>query len=150
MAETYRIGTLNINGIASGTRVNMLENFLQSQHFDILFVQEITTDAIKTVRGYTGYINIGTTQRGTAILAKKPITLTDVNTLPSGRGITAVYKRTKLVNIYAPSGAENKHERERFYNTDVAFLLRSNPESMTLGGDFNCVLSAADCTGKPN
>jgi exonuclease III len=91
MAETYRIGTLNINGIASGTRVHMLKNFLQSQHIDILFVQEITTDAIKTIRGYTGYINIGTTQRGTAIPAKEPITLTDVNTLPSDRGITAVY-----------------------------------------------------------
>jgi predicted phage tail protein len=70
MAEIYRITTLNINGMASGTKNQMLEDLLHGQQIDILFVQEVTNDAIGTIRGYAGYFNIGTTNRGTAIHVK--------------------------------------------------------------------------------
>jgi exonuclease III len=150
MTETYRIGTLNINEIATETRVHMLETSLHRQQIDILPVQEVTSDIFKNIRGYEAYMNIGTNERGTAIMTKEPIRLTEITTLPSGRGLAAVYNGIGLINIYAPSGVENKQERKRFYNTEVFGLFSPNPEPLIIGGDFNSVLTATDCTGAPN
>ena len=55
-----------------------------------------------------------------------------------------------FVNIYAPSDTANRQEREEFYNVELVYLLRSLPHTMIVGGDFNCVLSQADCTGNMN
>jgi exonuclease III len=54
-----------------------------------------------------------------------------------------------IINIYAPSGAEKRSERESFYNTDVTNLLPKASTEMIIAGDFNSVLSPADYTGKP-
>ena len=40
-------------------------------------------------------------------------------------------------------------EREDFYSLDLQYMLRSLPERYVTGGDFNCVLTPADCTGEP-
>ena len=42
---------------------------------------------------------------------------------------------------------EKQAEREAFFNTDLAYLLRKAPEKLLLGDDFNCVLDASDATG---
>jgi exonuclease III len=68
---------------------------------------------------YIQYINVGTEKRGTAILVKDGIMLTEIRCLPSGRGITAKYNGISVINIYAPPGAEKKQDREAFYNTEV-------------------------------
>ena len=109
--------------------------------------QEVTKDGIQKIRGYTSYLNIGTTNRGTAFIVKEPLTLYDISQLPSGRGIIAKCQGVWFVNIYAPSGSARKKEREDFFNKDVAFLLRDIPTPIILGGDFNCVLEPSDCTG---
>jgi len=70
--------------------------------------------------------------------------------LPSGRGMAASYQGIWLVNLYAPSGTANRQEREDFYNVHLVYLLRSLPPTMLVGGDFNCFLSQADCTGNMN
>jgi len=57
---------------------------------------------------------------------------------------------TDLVNIYAPSGAENRHELEVFFNNVITYLLPTNPTEMLLAGDFNFVAFPNDYTGKPN
>ena len=54
------------------------------------------------------------------------------------------------VNVYAPSGAENRKEREDFFNIDVPHLIPPNDTEMILAGDFNCVLAHEDCTGQRN
>jgi exonuclease III len=58
---------------------------------------------------------------------------------------------TWVINIYTPSGAEKRSERERqsLYDTDAPFLLPTANTEMIFAGDFNCVLSPDDCTGKP-
>jgi len=38
--------------------------------------------------------------------------------LPTGRGIAAEFQGVLLVNIYAPSGAERRQEREAFFKND--------------------------------
>lgn len=130
--------------------MQILEQFIHQNDIDILLVQEVTNNIIQNIRGYTSYLNVGTTKRGTAIIVKDPLTITDISTLPSGRGMAAKCKGIWIINIYAPSGAAKRQERENFYNMDVAYLLRGLQTPMLLGGDFNCVISPDDCTGGYN
>ena len=60
------------------------------------------------------------------------------------------YNGTCLVNIYAPSGAKRKQEREWFYNVDVPYSLPGTQTDVILAGDFNCVLSHSEATGQRN
>jgi exonuclease III len=92
----------------------MFEQFLHKNDIDILLVQEATNTSIQNIRGYTSYLNVGTTKRGTAIIAKEPLSLSDISILPSGRGIAANYKGLRIINVYAPSGAEKKKRERRF------------------------------------
>jgi exonuclease III len=150
MADIYKIVTLNVNGISSGMRMRMLEEFLQKQETDILLLQEVTHTEFDMIQGYKVHTNIGIYNRGTAMLTREPITLTNITRLPSGRGMAACYRGVWIVNIYAPSGTSRRQEREDFYNAEVTYLLWSIPPTMIIGGDFNCVLSQTDCTGNIN
>ena len=95
-------------------------------------------------------MNKGTDTRGTAILAKDGLALTNIQRLPSERGMYASFRGILLVNIYAPSGAEKRREREAFCNTEVVHLIPYPSTAMILAGDFNCVLTNDDCTGQRN
>ena len=128
----------------------MLNEFLYKQEIDIILLQELTHSDFDMIRGYRAYLNIGINKRGTAILTKEQIQLTNITRLPSGRGMAASYQGVWIVNIYAPSGTANRQEREEFYNVELVYLMRSLPPSMIVGRDFNCVLSQADCTGNRN
>jgi exonuclease III len=94
---TTNIATININGITSTTRMQMLRNFIHKHDIDILFMQEVDQ-----LNGYTVHYNIGTAQRGTAIAARDNIELVNITRMPSGRAIAAEFKGIWLVNIYAP------------------------------------------------
>jgi exonuclease III len=139
MLYTYKIATLNINGIVSNTRIGMLEDFLKRQDFDIALLQEVTHANFTTIRRYTAYVNERTVR-----------TLHNHKRLPSGRGISAMYKGIWILNICASSGVEKRRERETFYNRNITFLLPPTPKDMILAGDFNCVISTADCTRQIN
>jgi exonuclease III len=62
------------------------------------------------LNGYTACFNVGTDMRGTAMVVKNPLTLTNVKKLLSGRGIATFIRGVWFVNVYAPSGAERKRE----------------------------------------
>jgi len=147
MAEIYKVATLNINGISAGWRMGMLNDFVHKQEIDILLLQEVTHTDFAMIRGYTAHTNVGTNKRGTAIVTREQISLSNIIKLPSGRGMAASYQGTWLVNVYAPSGTAIRQEREDFYNIELAYLLRTLSTNMIVGGDFNCVLSQTDCTG---
>ena len=108
MPYICKIATININAISSVNRIQVLGDFLFLQDIDIALLQEVTTTNLTFIRNYIVHCNIGTEGRGTAILSKTGINLTDVMRLPSGRGIVAHISGTRIVNIYAPSGAEKK------------------------------------------
>jgi exonuclease III len=82
MSYTYKLVTLNINGIASNTRVRMLEGFLWRQDVDFELLQEVKYKTIDTIQNYTAYVNAGTNNRGTAILAKKGLPITNIKRIP--------------------------------------------------------------------
>jgi hypothetical protein len=150
MTYIYKIATLNINGIAHCTRLRIMEEILWKHDIDIILLQEVTSTQIETIHWYTKFLNIGAEQRGTAILVKDGLTITHIKRLPSGRGIAGTYNGTWFVNLYAPSGAEKKHERETFYNTELPYLLPTTRTDLIIAGDFNCVLSQSDTTGQKN
>jgi endonuclease/exonuclease/phosphatase family metal-dependent hydrolase len=41
-------------------------------------------------------------------------------------------------------------ERDYLYNSELPILMGHNPESLILGGDFNCTLNSTEPTGIPN
>jgi exonuclease III len=102
------IATININGITSPTRVDMLAEFIRKQNLDIVFLQEVTSPDIRSITGYETHMNIGATMRGTAILAKSQHQLTNILIIPSGRAIAAKLQGIYLINIYAPSGTARR------------------------------------------
>lgn len=142
-----KFATVNICGSFSNVKKDIFQHFLYTYAIDIIFLQEVTNENFININGYTSIINIGTSGRGTAILVKESITLENVEMLPSGRGIVAEYQQCTLVNIYAPSGNNNRKIREEFYSLDVPYLIRKLQPTLILAGDFNCVLEATDCTG---
>jgi exonuclease III len=150
MTHTYTVLSLNINGITKQTRNKMLEEFLGAQDIDIALLQEVTCVHLDLKHRYTQHINVGTEKRGTAVLVKDGIMLTEIRCLPSDRGITSKYNRISVINIYAPSWAEKKQDRESFYNNDVPYLPPGHNTDIILAGDFNCVLSSSDATGQRN
>jgi exonuclease III len=54
---------------------------------------------------------------------------------------------TRFINVYAPSGAEKKTERENFFKYSLTPLLPPTKTNILLAGDFNCIIQAADSTG---
>jgi exonuclease III len=150
MTFIYKVATINMNGIAQHTCLRMMEDFLWKHDIDVALLQEVTSSQIDTIRRYTKYINIGTEQRGTAIIVKDRLILTQARRLPSGRGIAGTFSGTCTVNICALSGAEKKDERETSYSNDLPYLLPTPRADLILAGDFNCVLSQSDTTGREN
>jgi len=149
MANIYGIATLNINGTSSPTRLALLGDLLHKHEIDIIFLQ-VTQPILHTLRGYAAHTNVGTNGRGTAIVTREHYTLNNIVRLPSRRGIAEDFQGLWLVNVYAPSGAERKQEREVFFNIDLPHFLLETPSMMLIGGDFNCVLAKTDCKGNSN
>jgi exonuclease III len=82
MTRIYRVATPNINGITFATWLRMLEEFLHKHDIDIALLQEITYSDLSNLRNYNAHINQGTEGRGTAILTKADLTVTNTKRLP--------------------------------------------------------------------
>jgi len=95
-------------------------------------------------------MTVGTERRGTAVLAKNGLALSNIRRFPFGGGMSAKVRDMLIVNIYSHSGAEKRQEREAFYNTEVVHLIPSSSMAMILAGDFNCVLTNDDFTRRRN
>ena len=111
----------------------MLKEFIRKQESDTILLQEVTHTDSGKIREYTARLNVGVNNRGTAILSRKQISLTNITRLYSGRGMAAKYQWIWSVSIYVPSGTANRQEREDFYNVELVYLLRSLPPTMIVG-----------------
>ena len=147
MAVIIKLATININGITNHTRMGMLTDYIRQHGLDIVLLQEVIDPGIFHLPGYEVYYNIGSNTRGTAIVARSHIMLTNINKIPSGRAIAAEYNGWHIINIYAPSGTAKRAEREQFYNVDVPQLIQTGRGDLLIGGDFNCLLNPADTSG---
>jgi exonuclease III len=111
-------------------------------------MQEVTNPFTTGFQGYTIHYNIGTSRRGTANLTRDTIVITNLLRITSGRAIAASFGTLLIVNVYAPSGTSKRTEREAFFNNDLSLLLGASSTDIIMGGDFNCILEAADATGQ--
>ena len=120
---------------------------------DIWLMQEVnvSTDELKSLicdLGYDACCNVdcdGETSRGTAFVWKQNISLENIYTIEECRVQSAQIGRLNLLNIYAPSGSENKYARRELFNQTVMRFFRSTGTNLPLvGGDFNCVLGRLD------
>jgi len=141
-----KIATLNINGMTATTRVGMLSDYIHRHEIDILFLQEVTHPDKLHFRGDEIHHNIGTSMRGTAIIVRNTMPITNVHKLPSGRAMSAEYSGLRLINVYAPSGSARRTERENFFNTELPTFFYTAPSHTIIGGDFNCILNPTDTT----
>jgi exonuclease III len=54
---TYKITSLNINGIAATTSIKMLEDFIQTHEIDLISLQGVTNTNINIIRNYSAHKN---------------------------------------------------------------------------------------------
>jgi len=64
--------------------------------------------------------------------------------------MAAEFQNVTTVNIYAPSGAERRRDREDIFSNELPYLLQGIPPSLLVRGDFNSFLTNLDATGHPN
>jgi exonuclease III len=131
---TIKIATLNINGMTSPTRIAMLGVLLRRQEIDILLVQEVKYDVLNDFQGYTTQYNIGANRRSTAIVERDGINLENIIMSPSGRARAAKFREIWIINVHTPSGTAMKQERERFFNSELPYLLTGETGHMLLVG----------------
>lgn len=140
------IGTLNINTITSPTKLNALRTFIHTTDLDIIFLQEVENEQL-SLPGYNVVCNVDHARRGTAIALKEHIQFSHVEKSLDGRLLALRIHNTTLCNVYAPSGSVLRAQRERFFNSTIAYYLRHRTDHIILGGDFNCVIRPCDATG---
>jgi exonuclease III len=99
----------------------MLGTFQRCHDIGLAMIQELKTQKLNTIPYYTAHVNQGVEDRGTAILIKEGLTVSNLIRLPSARDIAAIFQGTYIINVYAPSGAE-KRGGEDFYNNEVPKL----------------------------
>ena len=145
--HVIKIASININGIRSPTRVGMLMDFLRKNDTDIALIQEIVDPESVCINGHLAHTNIGPDMRGSAIIARKDLRITQIDRIPSVRAIVTEIHGTRHINVYAPSGTSKRTQRECFFLTELPALLSADSHSTLLGGDFNCTLHPADSTG---
>jgi exonuclease III len=68
--NVLKISTLNINGLHTRARKEMLHDFLRKQEIDILYLQEVVHPNLGELQGYTMYVSVGTEMRGTAFVTR--------------------------------------------------------------------------------
>ncbi|KAJ4441566.1 hypothetical protein ANN_11422 [Periplaneta americana] len=98
---------------------------------------------------YNSIVNVGDSNRGTAIIYRSGLSIQLYEQHQSGR-ITSLLLNTGvlIVNLYLPSGSNNRVLREQMIAQDLPFYLRHKYNILILGGDFNNVLNARDQKGE--
>ena len=148
------IGHLNIRGQTkfSKSKQKMIEETLKHQKLDILHIQEVNIednsfeecdflqDQFQILRNnaQNGY--------GVCSLVRRDLSISNIRALPGGRLISFDIGRTRIGNVYLPSGSEARSEREEFCGKTIPELFMGS-EHGCLGGDWNSITSSIDTTG---
>ena len=129
-----------------------LLSIIKIENPDIVFLQEITATSgqlklFVAKYGYCAEANtdlMDITSLGTGLIWKSHLPVTNVTSVVHCRVQMASLGAYNLLNIYAPSGSNNKQNRRNLFGQDIFRLISSASNYPLLGGYFNCVLSALD------
>lgn len=85
--------------------------------------------------------NITKNQRDVSIIIEHGLEYDEIEKSLDGRATSIkIDGNIRLINLYVPSGQQNKRDREAFFENTLGYQLRLNNEEYIIGGDFNCVL----------
>ena len=150
MAATLKLVSSNI-----GTSLLSVSDILKTDKPELLFLQEVTNPtnellARVTSLGYCAECNVDSLhpQRpGTAIVWKKTLKISEVNCIIERRAQFIKVGGETFMNCYAPSGSNNKREREEFFTELFLHLLNVGGGKLPVcAGDFNSVVEPKDTT----
>ena len=155
ISTSLKILSSNVNTCRDAkTRAGILD-YLARHKPDIWLLQEVNVqteelEALVETCGYNASCNIDIDNEnscGTAFIWKNDIKLENILIFEECRIQYAQVGRLNLLNIYAPSGQENKAARREFFGQTVFQLYRSFLPNLPLcGGDFNSILSQPNST----
>lgn len=135
----------NMNGAKIDAKFSLLSNFLFEKDVDFLMLQEVSVDVILNCKNYIDICNTGEKNRGTGFLIRKGLSHSQLTLGVSGRASSLIFENVNTINIYAPSGTDEKTERNKFFKNDIAkHLIKNGVQFSLAGGDFNCVLDPKD------
>ena len=149
------INFLSLN-VGMSSSLAGLPSLISAHNLDVIFLQEVrlSSEQMNLMIGMLGFetvVNIDQehpSRPGTAIAWRKHLPVCDVSTLVLCRAQVATLGCYMLINIYAPSGSEKKHDRNVFFGQDIFEALTLHHEAAwVIGGDFNCVLGSVDVEG---
>ena len=131
-----------------------LLSIIKLENPDIVLLQEITvtTGQLKLFvakYGYNAEANtdlLDISRLGTGMVWRSDIPISEVTSVVDCRAQLAKLGSYSLLNLYAPSGGNNKAARRSFFGQDIFRLMRGSSTSSypLIGGDFNCVLAPKD------
>ena len=87
------------------------------------------------------------TRPGTAIIWKRTLKVNEVNCIIERRAQIIKVEGESYVNVYAPSGSNNRRQREDFFTELFLHLLNIEGGKLpVIAGDFNSVVAEIDTT----
>ena len=155
--QSFILISLNLACIRDLKSKAGLVDILKTYTPDVCLLQEVnigTVDMNTIVNkyGYSSECNIDVTNensRGTAFVWRDGLPISDINIIEPCRLQSATLGGFSLLNIYAPSGRNNRYERRELYDGPVMRAVRSltvRDVPPILAGDHNCIDHNRDAT----
>ena len=129
---------------------------MKSEHPDILLLQEVTLSTAELCcalqnTNYLGESNIDVSSPsspGTAAVWRTDLPGPLVTTLVTCQLQQVQIGQQSFLNVYAPSGSQNKRAQLEFFTRDIFSHLLQHQGGLlpVLAGDWNCILEAKDTT----
>ena len=154
-----KIFSSNLNTCRDAKTRGGILDYLARYKPDIWLLQEVNvlTDELQALvenKGYNASCNVDVeneNSRGTSFIWKNCIELTNILILEECRIQFAQIGCLNLLNIYAPSGQENRTARIKFFGHTLFQFYRSiEPNLPFCGGDFNSILYNIDARNNQN
>ena len=143
--SSLTIATLNIAGLSDPTKRVALKNFLTGAGIDVACLQEVSFNTCSLLeKDFNLIVNMGPRKRGTAVFIRRDLHVHNVYFEPDGRLTSVDLGHASVISIYAPTGAQSKHERDIFFKETVPAYLVSCKNPAILMGDFNCIEHDSD------
>lgn len=144
--DMLKILSFNTCAISAADKMEAVRHLIDTSAPDVVCLQEVRAPHIGA-QGYQEIMNVGPAGRGTAVLVRDGLLVSEEKRLPSGRATALKVSDVTVVNVYAPAGSQGREERAKFFLEDMAVVLADAEDKLAVVGDFNAVTRAQDTTG---
>lgn len=145
MCFVRKVASVNLNAMNVMAKKMLLKEFVIKNDLDVVFLQEVLFDNFGFIPTHHALVNISETNKGTAILVRKSLEISDFILDPCGRITSVVVDDINFVNVYGHAGSQYKAERDVLFEQNVTVHMCKRTADAIVGGDFNCILETDDC-----